>query len=641
LEDLKKWQAENLPKNAAAQKGADAAMSMLEYRIHAVKADATHDAKQKEDETTIANGIMLELVTKRPDLKQDIMEQVVSRLPDNPKIDAHLNALELEAVVTRGVDAAQRAKPEKDDAKNIQLAADAGREIVKRKGQTGITPDQVDNAAYEIGVFEEFIGNTPQLTADEQRQNRIDAATAYLDYVEKFGASKERIEDSLGQGLKVLIGLRSAEGNDPTINALYDRGLSAALNHGRTNYMYPYAQRRRELNDFAAAEKAFAMVKMPDKPMMMVRARYYQMVCDRELLKKADGANRPALSAKVQQLFDELSGMIDAELPKAAAKEKAILLGLRANAIIGAAEVAQAEKQPQRVLDVLKDFEAHIQPLPAADQQALHGAALFFRSNALMALGRNAESIRAVQDLVGTKKPEESLAIVASLLDKLNENFKSERARDNPDPATLQVLSAQRAQLAELLVAQVNKDPNTPAKNRRQALSFYASSLVEAAKQEHDAAKRSEYLSKAIRQYEALLKGLDPNDSDAASLERLIAFAEIEVGGNDNLQKAHDTLNDLFASGKFGSPMIRVGDESKMNDIFWEGFLRFLQVKSRLAADTNNPAMLEDARRILKNFIIQFGGNTGGPNYAREFKALRIDLLGDWKPPATEPVAGK
>jgi hypothetical protein len=638
LEELKKWQSENMPKDAATQKGIDAALSMLEYRLHAAKADATHEAKQKEDETALANGIMLELVTKRPDLKQDIMEQVVSRLADNPKIDARLNALELEAIVTRGIEAVKRAKPDKDDARSIQLAADAAREIVKRKGQGGITPDQVDNAAFEIGVFEQFIGQSPQLTPEEQRQNRIDAVTAYLEYVEKLGANKGRLDEAMGSAMVLLYALRGADGNDPTINALYDRGLATALNRGQTNVMYYYALRRRELGDFAAAEKAFGIVKLKDQPLIMVRAKYYQIACDQELLRKAADADRPALAARIQKLCDELRGMIDTAMPKATGKDQTALLGLRANAIMAAAEVALAQKQPQRVLDVLKDFEGQVQGLPAGIQQELHGRALFFRSNALMALGRNAESIKAVQDLVETKKPDESLAIVASLLEKLNENFKAERAKDNPDAPTLQVLSAQRAQLAELLVAQVNKDPNGPASNRRQALSFYASSLVEASKQEHDSAKRSGYLSKAIAQYEELVKGVDPNSSDAASLQRLIAFAQIEVGGNENLQKAHDTLNDLFADGKFGNPMIRVGDESKMNDVFWEGFLRFLQVKARLGEATNNPAMVEDARRILKNYIIQFGDNTGGPNYAREFAALRKELIGDWKPPASQPA---
>src|SRR5207248_8102892 len=81
------------------------------------------------------NGILMELVTKRPDLRRDIMEQVVSRLPDSPKIDARLNALELEAIVTRGVDAVQRKKPEKDDAKIIQLARSEERRVGKERGR--------------------------------------------------------------------------------------------------------------------------------------------------------------------------------------------------------------------------------------------------------------------------------------------------------------------------------------------------------------------------------------------------------------------------------------------------------------------------------------------------------------------------
>ena len=93
-----------------------------------------------------------------------------------------------------------------------------------------------------------------------------------------------------------------------------------------------------------------------------------------------------------------------------------------------------------------------------------------------------------------------------------------------------------------------------------------------------DPAEKKDYLTKALQTYEELLKGLKENDSETASYQRLIALTQIELGDQANLQKAHETLNDLFAAGKFGGPMIRLdaAAESKMNDIFWEGLLQLL-----------------------------------------------------------------
>jgi hypothetical protein len=194
-----------------------------------------------------------------------------------------------------------------------------------------------------------------------------------------------------------------------------------------------------------------------------------------------------------------------------------------------------------------------------------------------------------------------------------------------------------------MLVKQVEKDPKLPPQNRRQYLTFNAHSQVEASKLQTDPAKRSAYLSEALKTYQELLKGVSENDPEHANLQRLIALANFEIGDADHLQKAHDTLNELFAEKKFGTPMIRIGDEAKSNELFWEGLLRLLQCKAKLAEFKHDPAMKADAARILKDFIIQFGDQTGGEAYARDFRALRKELLGDWKPaeaPATTQAGG-
>jgi hypothetical protein len=650
LAELKAWQVDNLPKDKATQQGVDAATSMLEYRVQAAKADLTHDAKAKEKYNAEAVSILMTLVTQRPDLRSIIFEQVMGKLPDNPQMDK-LNGLLLEALVTRGVEDVQHKTPEKDDAKNIQLAADAAREIVRRTGQPGITPEQVDNAAFEIGVFEEQIGHTPQLKPDEQFQNKIDAATAYCDYVEKYGANKERANDALDNCLTLLSNMRKENANDDKVNPLYDRALNLGyFKVGRKQLALPFADRKREVHDFKTAAQLYAAVT-GDNPQLQLHAKYYQMLCYQQMLTTAPDADKAGLAAKIPPLATDVNGLLDKLLAaNTDPKVKPQLQALKAKTVLLAADVARSNKDAKRVVDTLANFESVLEGVPDNTRDTLLANALFLRVNGLMALNRNQEAIQQVQALIQRQNPEQALGTVATLLERLNEAFRSEKSKDNPDHQTLLVLAEQRATLGDLLVGTAQKDPKTPEKNMREYRLFQIGSLRTAAELEPDAAKKKTYLTKALSGYQELAKGLDANSSESAVFERLIALTEFEIGGPDNLQKAHDTLNGLFADKKFGFPMVRVGDETKMNEIYWEALLRLLQSKVQLAQLKNEPAMRDEAVRIMKLFVvIPFGDNAGG-TYKKDFQALRKELLGDWKPemgappataPATAPVAAQ
>lgn len=643
LPALKTWQETNLGKDEGTKKGVGAAFSMLEYRIFSAKAEIAKGPKEKDRLNSEAVTVLMDLVNKRPDLRSIVFEQVMSKLPDNPDLKI-LNPLLLEALVTRGIEALQRKTPEKDDAKNIQIAADAARSIISRKGQPGITVEQVDSSAFRVGVFEEHIGSTPQLKPEEQFQNKNDAVTAYLDYVEKYGANKIWSEDALDNALSLMVGLRKADANNDELNKLYDRALNVALfKVGRKQVAWSYAQRRREMGDFKAAKGGYALVKS-DVPIVMVLAKYFQMFCDQQLLAKAPDAEKAALSANVQKLADELTPLIDGAMPAADAQIKTQLRLTKIRMVLLAADVARANKAPARVVSMLNGFEGLLAGSPPEQQNALLGNALFLRVNALISLNRSAEALSAINDLVARQTPEQSLSTITSLLDKLNESFLAERAKEKPDTATLIQLSGQRAQLAQLLVLQVQKDPKLPEKNRRQYLSFNATAQRQAAELETDAAKKKVYLTQALSTYDELLKGVSETDTtgERTIYQRLIALTQFIVGDTDSMEKAHEMLNDLFAKGSFGGPMIRINDsdESKPNDIFWEAALRLLQAKVQLSTAKGDPLLLDDAKRILRNFIIQHGEQTGGPNYAKDFKQLRQQILGDWKPemgvPATQ-----
>ena len=635
LPDLKAWQEANLGTDEGTKKGVGAAMSMLEYRILSTKAELAKGPKEKERLNSEAVSVLMDLVNRRPDLRSIVFEQVMGKLPDNPDLTT-LNPLLLEALVTRGIEALQRKIPEKDDAKNIQIAADAARSIISRKGQPGIAGEQVDSSAFRVGVFEEHIGSSTQLKPEEQLQNKNDAITAYLEYVDKYGGNKIWAEDALDNALSLLVNLRKADSNNDDLNKLYDRALDLALfKVGRKQVAWPYAQRRREMGDFKAAKGGYAMVKS-DVPIVMVLAKYYQMFCDQQMLISAPDAEKPALSADVQRLADELTPLIDGAMPAAEAQVKTQLRLTKIRMVLLAADVARANKAPARVVSMLSGFEILLAGSPPEQQNTLLGNALFLRVNALISLNRSAEALSAINDLVSRQTPEQSLSTITSLLDKLNGSFLAERAKEKPDPATLIELSGQRAQLAQLLVQQVQKDPQLPEKNRRQYLSFNATAQRQAAELETDAAKKKVYLTQALSTYDELLKGVPENDpnSERTVYQRLIALTQFIVGDTASMEKAHDMLNDLFARGSFGGPMIRINetDESKPNDIFWEAALRLLQAKAQLSTAKGDPLLLDDAKRILRNFIIQHGDQTGGPNYAKDFKQLRQQILGDWKP---------
>lgn len=648
LPDLKQWQETNLPKDAATQKGADAAYSMLEYRVLASKADAAADAATKEKVNADAVAVLMDLVAKRPDLRSVIFEQVMGKIPDKPKL-AELNPLLLEALVTRGIDALQHKTPEKEDSKNIQMAADAAREIVRRKGQPGIAAEQVDMSAYSIGIFEEKIGTAPDLNPDERRTNQADAAEAFVAYVKNFGANPVRVENSLDHALPLLVQLRKDDANNDRVNKIYDEALDVSLfKANRTSLAYVYGLRRIELQDYANARKGFALVKS-DNPQVEIMRRYYQMVCDNELSNKADQpAQKKMYADEIQKLNGEVTPLLDAQITalKSEPAKQVLYLRTKVKMDLIAADVARANKQPDTVLSVLTGFEDRIKALPAEERNQLLGQALFLRVNALMATNKTQQAIAEVQKLVTTQTPEQALVTVSTLLEKLNTSFNQEKNKDNPDPAVLQLLAAQRATLANLLVDQVQKNPKMPEGNKRQYLTFNATAQRQAAELETDPAKKKGYIASAVKQYQELDKGVPPDSSDHASFQRLIALAQFQLGDAANVKSCHDTLNALFADGKFGSAMIRANADAdaKPNEIYWEGLLTLLRCKVILAKVNNDETMLEDARRIMKTqVVIPFGDQAGGDAFAKDFRALRKELLGDWKPtdvPATQPVAG-
>lgn len=634
LSDLKAWEDANLPNDPGIHAGLESARSTLEYRIDLALAAVAPDAAAKARFDAMATDVLTDLLAKRPDLRAIIGEQTLARLPDNPDFK-QLNPLMLDALLARGVEIVRHTgSMESGDSRYVQMAADAAREIVRRKGQPGISNSQVDNAAYSVGVFEDRIGSdkASDLSPAERLVNEEDAVEAYLNYVEHFGNDHVRTDAALDRAIFLAEDLHRGNSADARGTGLYDRMLDLGFHKlGRSELASANATRQREKGDFAAAASAYAAVKS-DNPAEIAKARYWQMYCDQQLLRNSPPAQAKAVSSEIEKIADDLTQLVTEAMQQATdAKSKAILQLLEARSKLIAAEVARSRKNSTLVLKRLDHFESNVSQLSPAEANELLGRAMFLRVNALIALNRGEEAIQAVRDLIA-HDPTRAPSTISQVLKDLNENYTLERGKEHPDLLALNVLAGQRAQLSALLLEQVQKDPSLSPKTRQDYLTFNAHSQVEAAKLETDPTKRQRYLTEALNTYEQLLKGLNESDPDYANLRRLIALAEFEIGDEANLQKAHDILADLFESQKFGTPLTRVGDETRSNDLFWEGLLRLLQCKSRLATAKNEPALREEAVHILKNYIIQFGDQTGGEMYAKDYRSLRKELLGHWKP---------
>ena len=294
---------------------------------------------------------------------------------------------------------------------------------------------------------------------EEQLQNKRDAVAGYLDYVEKFAGNPEWAAGALDNALNILAQLRKTDGNGVETNALYDRGLEIGLFKAkRMELAYSYARRRQELSDYANAKKGFAMVKS-DVPAAAIMAKYYQMLCAQQLLNTGKDQEKKPLSDEIQSLATELEPMIDAAVASSPdEKTKTPFRLTKIRTILLAADVARANKNPARVVELLNGFEKLL-PGQAADQQnLLLGQALFLRVNALVQLGQNDEALKNIKDLVARQKPDEALATITSLLDQLNKSFIAEKNKDAPDQAMLLLLATQRADLSSIMIEQVKTD---------------------------------------------------------------------------------------------------------------------------------------------------------------------------------------
>jgi hypothetical protein len=635
LADLLAWQQRNLPQqDKAAQAGAEAAAAMLRYRIHTLEAELAQDPAARKQANDAAVAVLMELLSKRPDLRGIIYEQLLPRMEHQADLST-MDPLLLRALVARGED--QLRTEGQVDQQAIERALDAAREIIARRGKPGVDQLMVDSATLLVAFFQDKLGQ------------KLEAAAAFLDYAEKNTTSRNA-RLALDNAQALIGELRRTQRDDPQVVALYERFLPLAIAppYARTQFAFEYARRLQLNGQHREAANFYRMV--PDADARSLDARYFELVALTQRLEDDPSAanERAAVLADVQRLADEVSTRASQELSQRSADEPSQqrYRSMLARTALLAADLARREqKDPARAMQLLSSFESSIQGLPRAD--ALLADAMFIRVQALMAQEKYSQATQELVKLLQRTEGAHGAQIVYNLLEKLNRDF--DRAQAAGDVDQMRGLAKNRAQLSGFLVdwAANNDDPNIRRFTYRYKV-FDADTHRRAADLDPDPESRRTGLAKAREKYVALespenvelyRQSIDPAvvDPDAPDPQVEYGLALIEYDLS-NWQAAHERFSRLLTSRRIGSPVNAVSEDGDTkyvdNDAYWEVVLKLIRCNQKLGSG------IEESKSFLKQQYITWGARVGGRKWKAEFDALRKELIPDFDPtlpPTTQP----
>jgi len=650
LADLLKWQKENLPKGEEVQKGVAAAADMLQYRIHMAGAEADRKAG-REEQARKGEAAAVEVLMKladRPDLRSIIFDQLVDRMQLTGSMKQQ-DSLVLRALVQKGVAERDRPATEKADEKVLQRAADAAKELASRKGAKGVDERLAESADLLYPTFLERLGR------------KVDAANAYLDFIQKYPNSPQREAAFNSAGSLIVLDLRRGpdKGNQDVVD-VWTRFLPVAIEKpfGRTALAYDYAERLRAAQKYQEAADYYARVPQDDP--RHVSAKYLQMVSLYSLLMQSkpgengaahwlvEGERRRALAAEVLRLADQAKKLAADAMARAKDDNDRARQQLKvAGATLTIAEVAAGEQNdPQRTLSALAQFEQEVSGLPGS--QDMLNRALFLRVKSLMGAGRYDEATKTLVGLLEKTGGQQGQEIVFDLLSRLNDDFN--RAEDANDVKTMQALAQNRARLSGFLVEWAKNNKNPDIAKRVYSYSVYdaesklrAGTLAKDEKQLRDAMAAFQKLRtpEMVTLYQREIAGnpkADPNYPHP-NVMLGIGVAAFELG---DYKTAQQTLGQLVADRKLGSPKIEKVDEKTNepkyvdNENYWEAWYKLLKSNVELyKKNKNDPeaqAAFDSAKSALKRLYVQ--GDAGGEKWKDEFDALRAEIIPDFDPKA-------
>jgi lipopolysaccharide biosynthesis regulator YciM len=645
------WERANL-KDKASLDGAEAAASMLQYRIHSLIAETAGGEVAKKANAD-AVKVLTELVKKRPDLQTIIFQQLMAKLPANADLKT-LDTLLLQGFVSRAEDERQRPENEKVDTKTLERGVQAAREILRRRKTQEVDPQLAETDSLIVGFILE-------------RLNRhAEAAEAFLDYLRDFGLNASNAQIALDNTLAIVGRLRSdaATANHPATSHAYERVLPIAINppFSRTEFAYEYA---RQLQDTGRAKEAIDYFRrVPQNDKRMGNARFYEMAALHQRLddEKLPPAERQQIVAQVQQMVDGVAKQVSEGMNAATndADRKQFRSKL-VRTLLVAADLARREQgNPQRTLALLENFESLAAGLP--NERELVGTVLNTRVQAYMALGKSDAATQTLVTLLKSRPGSEGANMVLKLLQKLDSELDQARLAGQRD--RMQVLAKNRAQLSGFLVdwAKNNTDPNIKKFTYRYSV-FDAATKHLAADMETDAAARKAGLQAALALYRKLESPesaelyratLAPNSPEAAypdpAVSLGIGLISFDLGDFGEAQKR---LGLLLTERKLGTPTIAVEENGQTkvieNDQYWEATLRLMRSNLALAdanaGDANAQAAKTETLNYLKQLYVRWGREVGGKKWSPEFEKLRAERIPEFNPDdvaveTTQPTTG-
>ncbi len=619
LDGLIEWSKTSLEKES--QRGAEAAEMLLRYRI---------DAAAKRTEKARAD--LLALVGSHPEVEEKVLDQLAASAPE--AADVHtLDVLDLKAILRRGQLERQKPESEVADAKALERAVAAAREIVVRKGSAGLTSEMVENAAF----------NVPLLYQREGKN--LDAANAALDYLDVFALSGKNATAAFEGAGYLISKLRSENPEDVAVGRAYDRWLKAGVSapFNKKELVYPYARRLQLTGQYAEAARWYGEVPETDPQASL--ARFYRLVAlkqvmDEQSAAQPGGAAQPeaarlAAADEILALAAKVSAEARAGLAKGggAADAQRYALILSRTAMVSADVALRQKKDPKAAVAALEGFEAGAAPL--ANAKALDEQAVNLRVLALMGAGQTQEATRQLVALLQATDGGEGADIVLSLLTKLTDEF--DAAKKAGDQGQMLSLARSRAELSGFLVkwAEGNSDPKIHESAYRYRI-FDADTKRQAAGLETDAAARTKGLEEAL----SLYKGLqDPNRPDGI-VDLGIGLIEYDLGKYEEAQQA---FAGLLSARRLGRPTLEEERNGEIvtvpNDRYWEAFLKNLRANLKLVeAGKAGAEVKQKMVDALEEQYARWGAGLGGAKWGPEFEKLRQEIAPDYHVP---DVSGK
>jgi hypothetical protein len=620
---LEPWQHRNL--DAAQQKGADAALSMLQYRLGTARADAATDPDEKKRQNDAAVAVLMALLRDQPQYRTVIFQQLASRMSTTQPGGGDLAAMDpllLMAVQQQGEQQFALPADQKIDAPVMDRAIAAAHEILRRRGTGGIDSATAARSAYVI----------PYLLQREGKAR--ESAGAFLDFAQQFPDQTTQANDALDHATALIGQLRKDDPQDQDTRKLYDRFLPLAIGEpfNRKAFAFEYAVLLQRQGHYQQAMDFYRQVPASDP--QYAASRFYLMVALKQQLDDANqhlpAAQRAGVLVEIQQLADQIDAQSTASLAAAIndAQKQRERARLARTALIAAGVAGGEQKDPRRALQQLDGFEAKVAGLP--DATDLLFEALSLRVNAQMALGRADEATATLVQLLQTKQGNEGPALVFDLLKQMDAD--SDGARIAGDTARVRQLAQNRATLSGFLVswAANNADPKIKGMTDRYRI-FDAATKQQAAELASDPATRKADLDAAVAQYQHLAKG--PNPDPAVQL----GLGLVQFDRGDYLA-AKQTLGPLITNKKIGNATMVVQQNGEPttaeNPTYWEANLRLLQSIAAVArqnpTDAQASSDLADARRYLKQLYVEWPKTIGGARYHADYEKLRQEFIPDF-----------